>query len=254
MIDLPPSAALWTPPALIRASEPCAPAAARETGSLPLPVFPLPVRGAQATAAKTVTFRGSAVDPANLTTYDGAPFQGLAIGDAAADRHVLLAVCGTNGTRTVESATIGGVTATKVHELQSGNGTIAVLRALVTDGTTANVAISWSGAQSRCGIAWWTATGIGDGTEHHKVTSTANPSVATVNTLAGGFAIAAAFDGNNNNRTYTWTNVTERYDETVESGINHSGGDAATASTGTLEVTATRSGTNNVYGMVVVSW
>lgn len=53
-------------------------------------------------------------------------------------------------------------------------------------------------------------------------------------------------------RTWTWTNMTERFDEVVEGNNSHTGAD--TVSTGSITVTATASGAMAAGGLVLGSW
>lgn len=215
-------------------------------------LIPLAPAAAAADASKVLTFRGSAADSGNQTTYADAEFQGLDIGAADSSRRVIVVCSGGILNRTISSATIGGVTATKIVELVQGSATIAILIAHVPTGTTMNFSVTWSGGQSRCGIAWWTATGLTSDTAHDTETSIANPGAVTISTLNGGFMIAAAY--NNSIRTYAWTDATERFELDEEGGAHLlSGADAATVG-GNLTVTATYSGTTDVEEMVAASW
>jgi hypothetical protein len=189
--------------------------------------------------AAVLTYQTSAVSTADATTYT---FSGKAIGTAADNRYVIVAVTGGYAGRTVSTLTVGGITATKLVELVSTAGsselTSALFIVLVTTGTTADVVVTWSAGQNDCGIGIWSATGI-SATALDTKSSNASPGTFTLTTVAGGVVVCA--HNATGTGTTSWTNTTERYDAVVEDTIHHSGSDAAPGGS-TLAVTATYTG------------
>ena len=211
---------------------------------------------ASAIAPKVLTWQTSASDSSTQSTYT---FTSQAIGTAATDRYVIVAInVGAASARTWSSGTIGGVTAALVSDgthtatLTNGASTAFIIIALVPTGTTATIAYTLSGNGARSGIGVWSATGLVSATANHVQTSTANPGTDTLNVLAGGFAIGTA--GNDNAGTTTWTNMTKRYDADTTGGLGRmqSGADATT-SAGTLAITATRSASSAPL-LIGASW
>ena len=217
--------------------------------------------GASAAAPKVPTFRDSATDVADATTYNGALFQGLDIGAAAASRRVHCLVMGgaLNRTVTAASSTIGGVTTTKVVEqVSSGlSYTVCLLVAAVPTGTTADFSITWSAGQQRCSIIWWTSTGLAADAAHDFKSSTASPGVGTnLATLADGFAIAGSVNIETGADSVTWASVTERFDGGTGDPVlimNVSGADASTTGA-TISPEVTYSASSSNQAMVAASW
>src|SRR5690606_25615045 len=126
--------------------------------------------------------------------------------------------------------------------VQGGNSTLEFWAANVPSGTTANISITWSGGQVRCGAGVWTlvrpktiqAVDVG--------TSTAATGANTTLTTATTGVVLAAHYSNDSN-SYTWTNVSERYDTGIESTSGHSGADVATSGSN-VTPTAAWSGSN----------
>lgn len=213
--------------------------------------------GVSAVAPKVLTFRTNASDPADLTTYNGTPFQGLSIGTAASDRRVIVAVHGVDGVSaspTISSATIGGVSATIICQTTvNARAVTGIIIAAVPTGTTADVSITFSSGLVRAAIGVWTCTGLTSSTAVDSGTSGATPGTKTLTTVAGGFAVGAIseFAGN----TFTWTNLTEDYDATITTDGGSYGGAHAATSTTSLAITgAYDSAANANRGMAVASW
>lgn len=206
-----------------------------------------------------ITFQTNAVDPSNSATYT---FSSQAIGTAAADRYVVVAVHGSDGSTTaISGVTIdfgSGDTAmnvvsdgTNTADQQNGvvNGGLFILN--VTSGTTATIKVTFAASKNRCGIGIWTITGLSAETANHVQTSTANPLTATLNTTASGVAIA--FGATKANATFTPTNYTEDFDAKIESTAAAYTGGSTTTSAGTLALTAAQSSSTTPVG-VFASW
>lgn len=203
-----------------------------------------------------LTFMGSAV-----TDTDGSSrtFSACAIGTASTTRLVILLGAGSNNSspRTLNSATIGGITST-IHSQGSGGGGLAtgfICSAIVPTGTTADIIVTFSSTQSNFGIGWWTLDTYNSATPvDTDLQGNADPKTITITTSQGGVVVAYRF--NSGQGTCTWTNVTERFDENVGTGpsTSHSGGDVSNVAGGSLGVTSDYSTSSDHRPMVVGSW
>lgn len=172
-------------------------------------------------------------------------WSGISIGSASADRYVVMAsgvrhsaTCATTG------VTLDGNAMTQVGSgIQSGAGAVRTHSSLWilawATGTTADIVATFAATGSGCGIAIWTLTGgLLSPTPTSVQTSTAEPGSVSIDCSAGGsiiayytnwFSGAAGTSGH-----HTWTNGTERFDRTMNSGGEHETGandDYATAQT-----------------------
>lgn len=206
----------------------------------------------------TFQFRTHIQDGTDATTYSAGAWNGIAIGDPDPDRYVIIAIYGSNLTRTVSAVTIGGVAASIVADatptnarLQTSNATVEIWKANVPSGTTANISIQWSGSQSRCSAGIWTAYRLASAVAVDVGTSNAGTGAnTTLTTDPYGFVIAA--HGSNASSAYSWSNVTECYDAGIET-TGHSGADAATTGAN-LTPTATWTGSSTARALVACSF
>jgi len=197
------------------------------------------------------------VDPNDLTNYTESV---RAFGEAASNRYMLLCLAAQSSTsgRTINSITIGGVTATLVISVDGGStGTsiAALYIALVPTGTTGDVVLQFSGGMTRLGFTLIRMTNVLDLAFDTKtdITVTGNALSNSLNISAGGVAIGVVqFAGNGGTRTCAWTSLaTEDQDETMESASNKTISVAhdffATEQSG-LTITATASGSVDANG------
>lgn len=222
--------------------------------TFPHPFF-YPVAGPGAEI--TVSFEASAVQYANQSSYT---FSGVAIGTAAADRTVVVAVMHGGG-NTTPSVTIGG-TGAAIAANGSGSGTsegVSIYYLDVAAGATANIVVNFSSTEYGCAIGVWAMYGA-DSAPHDSDTSLiGDPASASIDVPAGGAAFAAVCNrriGNNN--TYSWTGLSEDFDLQSLSDSSDDGASGASevfsaAQTG-LTVTATPSATSRDPIMAVASW
>lgn len=200
----------------------------------------------------TIAYASTAVSTSDLTTYT---FSGQGIGTAAANRKVVVATSALSAggaPRTVASLTVGGVAATLVKQVNAASGnypSLEIWQAVVPTGTTGDIVVTWDNGAVRCGIGVWAVYGA-KSAAHDTGSSTASPLAdAAFVVPTNGVGLAAAMSGSS--ATYTWTNMTERYDGTVEGGMTHSGADTSTA--GTQAITATLSASGEQL-MALASW
>lgn len=176
----------------------------------------------------------------NLTNYS---FPSIAIGTASAGRRVFVTVhygAGSGGF-TLSSATIGGVAAT-IH-VDHGVGTsnfraAAIISAIVPTGTTATVAINFSGSVGRCGIGVWACTGLRGSAPTATTTSSVQPTTLSLTRPRNGIVLAAWSAIVSSTGNISWTNATERYDANNETTTQEGGADVSgVANTQALSVT-----------------
>lgn len=191
-------------------------------------------------AAKVLTFKGVDADGSDVTVYT---FSGVDIGTATSDRRVIVSASANNGTETVSSLTVGGVTADIIGQSQGGNLTTALCVAHVPTGTTADIVVTWTGAQLRCGIGWWIATGLSSNTPNDSGTSNAGPQSISITALEGGFIVAGCACLSATTVWSTPGTTNERYDQgmPVPDGIDHSGADESGTTAGASTVSSTNS-------------
>jgi hypothetical protein len=110
--------------------------------------------------AGAISITDTSEDASDLTTYT---FSTQAVGAEASDRHVLVGIGWRESTptdRSVSSATIGGSAATIWRQDHIADSGTAIIGVDLPTGTTADVAITFNGANSRCLIAVARCTGI----------------------------------------------------------------------------------------------
>lgn len=194
-----------------------------------------------------ITFASSAVSSSTSSTYT---FSSRSIGSTGNSRYCIIAVDGVSDTalRTISSVTLdygtGAQAASALVTAPSspaGAWTVTALYSVACpSGTTGTVVVTWSAAQVRTGIGIW-AVYNSNGTASNTQTSTASTGSVTLNVPANGGGIAA-IEGTSGGSSYSWSGLTENYDELVTSVTYHSGASLTfTAANPTLSVTATPS-------------
>lgn len=205
--------------------------------------------------AASISYRTYAEDTADLTTYNGVPFQGLDIGTAAANRYVILAVSGriNSASQTVSGVTIGGNAATKIVEsTKSGSGTnhASIWVLLVTSGTTATIVVTYSAAGVRCEVGIWAAYGI-DPAGYGTIASNANNGTGTISCPAGGIIVGGRYSDIAENQT--WVGITEKYDASAEGGNGEASGASDAFATAQSGITVSCSGSTGTSCAMAVA-
>jgi len=183
-------------------------------------------------------------------------FTAEAIGTAAPNRYVIVAVMQNSGTRpATPTVTIGGITATPAVEMRTdysgaASTTQALFIAAVPTGATADIVVTWSTTVDITAIAKWAAYGINP-TVIGTATSGANPASFTVNVPSGGIVIAAV--NNPQYTTSTWTGATEDYDHNFRTFYNITGASGTVNSGGSANIQCDIA-TPNVQAGVAASW
>lgn len=198
----------------------------------------------------TVSLTDNSVDTTNLTTYT---FSSQTLGTAAANRKIIICVAGNGGNAgAVSSLTVGGISATNVIAVSDG-GTVQseIWVADVPTGTTGDVVVTFSTAKARCGIGVYRAIGS-QSTANATASSTADPMSASLFIPYNGIGIGVAQDISTS--TYTWTNLTEDYDEIFEVTTTQTGASLNNLSPQTPTITANPSNTAVTPAMALASW
>tara|TARA_R110000823_G_scaffold30436_6_gene87321 strand:+ start:12298 stop:13410 length:1113 start_codon:yes stop_codon:yes gene_type:complete len=205
-------------------------------------------RGATATGL-TYNFEDSAVSASAGSVFT---FSSAAIGTAATDRQVIVGVGSIAGTvGTISGVTVGGIAAVQaVHSGEGSMSNVDIWAAPVPSGTSADVIITHGSSKSRCGIGVWSMYGAAACPFNTAGSITDPPSAAlTIPTGGVGFGYCQTYGST---ATYTWTNLTEAFDETVGGNGTHTG--ASSDVDGTPTITCTPSSTTSEEGMALASW
>jgi hypothetical protein len=187
----------------------------------------------------TISFTASAVNPANLTVYT---FSGVAIGTAAANRKIVIAVC--QHSTAVSGITVGGDAATVVKvSANSNNDTELWQRNAVSSGTTADIVVTFPGGGTiGIGIGVWAIYDAQDAASDTGGSAGpsdgGDPASAPLTIPAGGVALGAACNNVSGTPTTVWTNLTEVYDEQVDTNRSQSGASKAVSVAETPTITA----------------
>lgn len=180
------------------------------------------------------TYRGFSSDDVNRIAYT---FAAQDIGNATADRRVIVGVHGGGlAGDTLSSVTIGGVAATIVVQAQGEDEIAAIAIADVPDGATADVVCTFSDTAARAAIGVWSVVGLTSSTPVDTDSSVSDPASKTLTSVVGGFCIGVA--SSTDDITVSWTNLTERYDQSLETGGSITSGADSVTTTTSIMVTA----------------
>lgn len=170
------------------------------------------IEGGATARIPVVAFVGTNLNAANQTTYT---FTDEPVGVANHDRVVVVCIgAATSGvSETISSATIGGLSASIINQAATDSGTDEAISGIITRflpaGTTATIAITFSGACLNCGIAVYTLRGTGGLTAANNTDTTINNS-GTATTLdytlpANSAAVFVSCQDGGSTETCTWT-------------------------------------------------
>jgi hypothetical protein len=202
--------------------------------------------------AATVAFNSSQVDAVNRTVYT------RTFASIAAGKVVVSVTGGGGGTFTVSGITVGGAATTEVISV-ADNEAVAGIWQLndYAGGSSVDVVVTWTGTKGRCGVGV-TVLGNAAAAASATATSVANPSVPVggIDVPANGAAVAVVFTNGSTDRTHTWAELDEDFDEVIETTVgSHSGASKAFAAEQTaLAIGATQSGTSTDEAFVAASW
>lgn len=205
----------------------------------------IPVAGGPANAYGT--YHANYVDGSNSSSYS---FAGVAIGAAAADRYVVIALGGksTSSLSSISSATIGGVAMTVLHKAEGGSGETAYLlisNTPITTGTTATFAVTFNQSHSRAGIGSFTARSLVSTTPTDTGGTVGGDYSDTITISNGGVLFMVSFAGDNVGANNTaFTGIDEYFDVEVESGRSLAAGFKNYPTGGAQAVTAVITGSS----------
>lgn len=202
--------------------------------------------------ASRPTFLQSASSATDSVTYT---FASQNLGDADADRAIIVTVGARKASpsATIESASIGGVSAAIIGEKTRAGSYAGIIAAAVPTGTAGDIVITFSTGVLRCMISVYRTTEADDITTAFDVALGANtnqPSVS-IDAPAGGFLVAAVFQ--NNIETVTWTGATSDAAVSVEGNTLHSASEEFASATSGHTVQGTTS-SNIDKSLVVATW
>lgn len=216
------------------------------------------VRAADLGAAAIVTIAQSdnAVNTASAATYT---FNTRALGTEAGNRkHILATMMAPAASRTFNTATVGGVSATRLGGAASGSPSFGVTDLWLIEGasgTSGTVEFTVTGGNATWGgFILWAVYGASstlfDTLKVHQTLATAS---VTINVAANGGLIAARTWASSTAAT-AWTGVTEEVDVVAESNNYLSGGsaDEMSAETGRT-VSSTHTGSLFYNATAVIS-
>lgn len=203
------------------------------------------------TPGVNASFTASAKDSTGQTTYT---FSSVSVGTAADNRQVVVGVHSILGSPgiTINSVTIGGISASRVVKQESGSGgrVAEFWKASVPAGTTGNIVVTASAAMLACSIGVWAVYGASTAT-FDTDGSNVNPASVTLSVPTGG--IALGFGVSNASSTATWTNLTEDLDDTVQSS-NFTGARASFNTAQDVAIACTFAGGPDQIATVFASW
>jgi hypothetical protein len=192
-------------------------------------------------------------------------FTSMALGDADTNRHIIVVVSTDRGAsdRVVSSVSIGGTSAAKQAEADSGVGaqtnSVSIWSAIVPTGTTADIEVTYTGLVTRSVCAVYAAYRSDTTITTNSTSSDITEPLSVSSFDAGDYCVAAVISGVSDlsvTPTISWTGITEDAEEDAAG----SGGRnvlfvASTVSGGSIDVSATVSGTRDrEAALVIASW
>lgn len=196
------------------------------------------------------TYVGTASTGNNSTTFT---FSGQAIGTAASDRYVVVAVLSdATSLQSINSCTVGGAATTRVANVSGTEcAAIFITNAPVTSGTTADIVINCSGTMTQMQSVVYVINGSPVLHDTLAITGT-NPS-GSIDAAQNGCIVAiATHEGNTH--TATWTGLSENGEAPLEDTVDTwaSLNPTASESNRTVGVTFSSSVAGDV--LVAASW
>ena len=203
-----------------------------------------------------LTYRDSYGTATDATSYNAGT---LSFGPAAATGHTRYILVCTHGcvnttAGRINSVTIAGTAATRLYFRSDSEGRPTEIWYIQNNNSTSGtVSAVTSTTGASFGLSVWTLTNPLSITP--TFTNSAGASSSTTNsvsiTVPDGGAGVCLYSTNFNSGTSSWTNATEQYEVTQQSGQTSSGAKATTV--GTYTVTATSAGAQNTT-LVVACW
>jgi len=199
----------------------------------------------------TATFEASYVDGTTTSAYT---FSSCDLGAGTSNKRVIVGTsgAGTVGTETISSVTIDGITATSIIEQDSaGGGRPTGLFYADTNSTTGDVVVTFSTNCSEAGIGIWSTTT--EATPFDTESNTANNTAVTVDCPEDGFTIGYRMSATGG-ATFTWTGLTEDFDEVQRASFASHTGAHTNYSSYTSQSVSVNSSTGTQHALVVASF
>lgn len=190
-------------------------------------------------------------------------FSSVAIGTAAVDRYVIVAVAirkqNQAGQAGATAVTVAGTACTQIgSSVQSDSNHLSLWRtnSPITSGTTANIAVTHVETYNNLGVAAWAVTGLQSVTPTDTDSTTTDAASVTSTVSAGGIIVAAAYSiGSSSAGTHTWTGVTEGFDAlSIGTSAAASGGSLNSVAGGNISVSADGTQTGSAFMMIAASF
>jgi hypothetical protein len=170
------------------------------------------------------SFQESQEDISNASVYT---FSSVDIGAADADRCVVVAVYARKGggATSISSVTIGGATATNIVTQgrtetigSTGTNIVGFFCADITSGTTADVVVTYADPMARAACDVWRFVGYDFTSIYDSSGSAADDPTYDIDIPADGVALGAACgaDSGGGTPSWSWSNLTEDSDRTIE--------------------------------------
>jgi len=222
-------------------------------------LFPIYSPASAAVATITFTANGESTGTGAART-----FSSTAIGTAADNRVIIVSVGttgGGGGTDDCTSVTVGGTGLSKlVSKVHTDHQIAQIWAGSITSGTSADIVVTWARTASRTGIGVWAAYGIGtmEDSGSASISSSSSAMSTDLDISAGGVAMGYTFvstGGEGASTSFTWSNLTENFDENIDPTGNHSGAAAAFAAAQSgLTVSSTPSASTALGTTVFAAW
>jgi len=182
-------------------------------------------REISATPAQSLEFLTNDHDDSNATTYT---FSSVGLGDPLAKRHIIVAIAyRAGGARTINSVTINGVSASKSVTVTISATNIPhadIWIAEVPEGASGDIVITLNNTTQNIQIGVYRAINLKSTTPTDTVTDTETSSNGTTMSASptvdeGGIGIGIAMS-NDPATSFSWTNMTEDFENASEIGAS----------------------------------
>lgn len=184
----------------------------------------------------------------------------IPFGTATTDRLIVVCLSGHRGaTRSVSSASIGGVSATIHLDFGGANSQIATFSAVVPTGTSGTIAISYSGDQADIKYSVFSIKGLKSFTPTitDQITNTSTDCTSTISPAINTCVIAHGSSYNTGSGTTTWggtAGLTEYNDQVSSNTIHSSAAKVFTAAATNVTITPTMTAGTSEKRMHVVGF
>jgi hypothetical protein len=203
--------------------------------------------GMLASGPASSTFATSAGSSANGTSYT---FSSQSLGDAGANRQIVITVASGHNAHTISAVTVAGVSATKAIEGIMDNSpqdsNVSIWYAVETSSTSGDVVVTYSGGSGQhTGIGIWAIYNASSSPDASAESGVVGSTLAVTLTVPDNGILIAVCTSSWSGNGVSWSSeVTERFDQETESVYFHHGAslDYETGGSKTVTVTPNDSG------------